>query len=66
MPGKTEAVEAEVPCVTLSCGDAPCGARGRRTPGVGDTPGTSLRQLEANTFNAAQFLLLRDVFPQIR
>lgn len=65
MPGKTEAVEAEVPSVTLSWGVPPYGARGRRMPGVGDTPGTSLTQLEANTFNAAQFLLPRDVFPQI-
>ena len=65
MPGNTEAVEAEVTCVTLSCGVPPCGARGRRMPGVWDTPETSLTQLEANTFNTAQFLLPRDVFPQI-
>lgn len=65
MPGNTEAVEAEVTRVTLSCSVPPYGARGRRMPGVWDTPETSLVQLEANTSNAAQFLLPREVFPQI-
>lgn len=56
MPGNTEAVGAEITCVTLSCGVPLYGARWRSMPGVQDTPETFLIQLEANTFTTAQFL----------
>lgn len=62
MPGNTEAVEAEVTHVTLTCGVLPSSAR--RNWGVG-YPETSLTQLETNAFNTAHFPLPRDVFPQI-
>ena len=65
MPGNTEALRAKVAHDTLSCGVLHHGARERRRPGCGNTPETSLTQVEADRFNTARFLLPRDVFPQI-